>query len=428
MRHVKYFTFGCKVNFCETGVIAENLRESGYTEVSEDAKADIFVINSCTVTAEGEGKVKRLMRKLAGQYPSAVIVLVGCLPQASPDMAEQLELADVITGTKNKMQLAEVLDRFFATGDRIVEIPEHTQGSSMDESGVSIGGDRTRSFFKIQDGCNKHCTYCIIPKARGNMRSLPLDVVEREYAELKRHGYKEVVLTGINLTSYGMGTSYRLIDAIESAQSAGIERIRLGSMEPEQVSESDIERMSRVPALCRQFHLALQSGSDAILKKMGRRYTAADYLQTARIMKKMMPDAVFTTDIMVGFPGETDEDFERTLDVMQRVNLIDAHIFRFSARTGTPAARFHGQIQTQVKRVRARRAAMLAGELRAKHLSAMLGSTQQVLIEGKADGEFYGYTKNYVRVNIKSTDELEGENIDVVIADSDGDELYGIIL
>ena len=348
MPRIALTTVGCKVNQYETEVLAELFRARGYEVVSPDAEAEICLLNSCTVTSTGDQKTRQLLRRMKKRNPGAIAVLTGCFPQAFPEAAAAIPEADIVTGELARAKIPDLVERFFQTGERIVEIPEHKRGEEFESMQVTGLGNRTRAYVKIEDGCERYCSYCIIPKARGPIRSKPMEDIERELLSLAEAGYKEVVLVGINLSSYGKEIGLRLIDAVRLACSVpGIKRVRLGSLEPELLSDEDIHEMASFPTFCPQFHLALQSGCDRTLRSMNRHYDTAEYERIVRTIEKAFDGEMpaLTTDIMVGFPGETDEDFQASADFAEKIGFARVHVFSYSRREGTPRAAVQGDVR-----------------------------------------------------------------------------------
>lgn len=399
---IYFISFGCKVNLYETENMKQNLSKHGHCTVSSESEADAFVINSCTVTEDSDKKLKKKIRQLKRSYPEAIIVLTGCFPQAFTDEAAKLYEADIVTGTKNRAALPELLSRFSENRQRTVNIQPYLRNETF-ESMTNTGYDfNTRAFVKIQDGCNMFCSYCIIPHSRGGFRSNPLGDIVSEVTKLAAAGYREVVLTGINLSFYGIDLGLRLADAIEAVCGIeGIERVRLGSIEPEVITEEDVKRFSEQKKLCPQFHLSLQSGCDKTLKAMNRRYSPTQYESIVNLLRTNFENCAVTTDIMVGFPGETDEDFAESMKFAENIGFAKAHIFAYSRRKGTPAAEMSEQIPETVKRSRAAEMAKSMERCREKFLQSQVGTVAPVLFEReKSDGISHGYTPNYTQVKI----------------------------
>lgn len=400
--NIYFITFGCKVNLYESENMKQNFVKHGYIVVKEENEADIFVINSCTVTGTGDKKLKKEIRRLKRLYPVSIIVLTGCFPQAFFSEAKQITEADIVIGTKNRSELPELVSKYISERNRMCCVSQYTRDEDF-EFMINTGYENnTRAFVKIQDGCNMFCTYCIIPYSRGNFRSKHIEDIISEVEQLAEAGYKEIVLVGINLSFYGIDFGKRLIDAVEAVCSVdGIERVRLGSIEPEMITENDILRLAKLKKLCPQFHLSLQSGCDKTLKAMNRRYTSADYERIVGLLRSNFSDCSITTDIMVGFPGETDEDFGQSLDFVKRIGFAKSHIFPYSPRKGTMAAEFDNQIPENVKYYRAEKMSEITNKSMHEFLESQLGKEFPVLFEReKSDGIHHGFTPNYTHIKI----------------------------
>ena len=427
---IAFHTLGCKVNQYETQVLTELFSAGGYDVVPFEQGSDIYVVNSCTVTAEGDRKSRQLLRRIRRENPQSVVVLTGCFPQAFPDAARQIPEADIITGSANRRSLLKAVSQFLATGERIIEITPHCKGESFESMGVDDFGKRTRAFVKIEDGCENYCAYCIIPTARGPVRSKPLEELGRELTALADSGHKEVVLAGINLSAAGRDQGYRLIDAIELAASVkGIQRVRLGSLEPDVITPDDFARMAATGKVCPQFHLSLQSGSDTVLRRMGRRYDTQAYYRVVEEIRSRFEHPALTTDLMVGFPGETDREFEESLEFAKKVGFAKIHVFSYSQREGTRAAAMPQQVQPQIKKQRSTRLIAEGEELRQSFLTNMVGTLQPVLFEERAaGGEQAGYTPNYTPVTVLEHQDLRGQIREVRITEISGDGCFGILV
>ncbi len=400
--NIYFITFGCKVNLCETENMKRLFSERGYTISKAEETADIFVINSCTVTETGDKKLKKEIRRLRRTYPGSVIALTGCFPQAFAEEAAALHEADIVVGTKNRNALPDIVSEYLSDGRRTVKVLPYTSNEPFETLLCGNFENNTRAFVKIQDGCGMFCTYCIIPYSRGGFRSKPINDIISEVYTLASSGYKEIVLTGINLSFYGVDIGLRLADAVEAVcKIDGIKRVRLGSIEPEMLTKDDIRRLAGLEKLCPQFHLSLQSGCDKTLKAMNRRYLSADYKKLVTLLRDNFADCAITTDIMVGFPDETEADFETSLKFAEEIGFAKAHIFPYSRRKGTPAADMPNQIPEEVKRQRAALMDEAMGKQREKFLQSQLGKVFPVLFEReKSDGLHHGYTPNYTQVKI----------------------------
>lgn len=424
---IAFYTLGCKVNQYETQILTQLFAADGYDVVSHTDAADVYVINSCTVTATGDKKTRQMLRHFKHQNPSAKLVLTGCFPQAFPDAAQRLPEADVITGARGRSDLVRQVSQCLATGERIVDIRPHERGESFEAMRAEAFSERTRAFIKIEDGCERYCSYCIIPTARGSVRSKPLPDLVRELESLSKAGYQEVVLVGINLPSYGKDLGLRLVDAMEAAAGVpGIRRVRLGSLEPELLTGEDIARMAALPQTCPQFHLSLQSGCDATLKRMNRHYDTAEYTRIVNELRTHFPGCAITTDLMVGFPGEDEREFEASLAFAQKIGFAKVHVFAYSPRPGTRAALMPDQVSKSDKERRSARMIALTNETRAGYFRAQVGTQAEVLFESKLkDGAFEGYAANYVPVRVHATNDLRGQLCKVSITGATPDWCEG---
>ena len=415
--NVKFITLGCKVNQVESEAMREALLAGGFQEAAEGQTADVVVVNSCTVTAVSDQKARQALRREKKRNPGAVAVLTGCWPQAFPQEAEDFLEADIVLGTTRRAALLPKILEYLSTKQRIVDIAPHEKGEKFEKLTISAMHGRTRAFLKIEDGCDRFCSYCIIPYARGRVRSKPLEDIKTEAALLGDHGYREVVLTGINLPAYGKDLGLHLCDAVEAACAApGIARVRLGSLEPEQLTPEVIARMAKQEKLCPQFHLSLQSGCDATLKRMNRHYTTAEYRQIVHNLRQAFPNCAITTDIMVGFAGETDEEFAASLAFAKEIAFAKVHVFAYSRRPGTRAYDMPGQVTNKVKEERSRQ--MIAATLATQRdfFAAQVGRVEEVLFEQEREKNVYeGYTRNYTPVRAASAVPLQGQVLPVEI-------------
>lgn len=423
-----FHTLGCKVNQYETQEMREAALKSGYLVTENENEADIFVINSCTVTSESDRKTRQSVRHYKKNYPNSVVVLTGCMPQSFPEMAEKLIEADIVLGNKNNKLLIPALNEYFISHARVLYLEQHEKGESLVSSGITNFEERTRATLKIEDGCDRFCSYCIIPKARGRVRSKPIDEIKRETELLANNGYAEIVLVGINLSAYGKNSDLDLADAIFAvAENEKIKRIRLGSLEPDHLTDELLEKLAKCHKLCPQFHISLQSGCDKTLKNMHRHYTAKEYEHLCIKLRENFNDTTLTTDIMVGFPQESDEDFEISRKFAEKIGFEKIHIFPYSRRSGTVADKMDGQIDRSVKAERVRILSETAEKIRAEFLKNQIGKTLNVLVEGKQKGDYlFGYTENYTPVKFKGTAEI-GSIVNVKITNSDTEFCFGEI-
>lgn len=431
--NIYFFTFGCKVNQYETESIRQLLTAAGHTPCSSENEAELFVINSCTVTHSGDKKWLKLMRRLRREYPKSIILLTGCFPQAFPEKAAELSEADIICGTKDRSRIPLLIEEYLASRSKTVSVIPYKVGDTFEEAANTEFHGHTRAFVKIQDGCDRYCTYCIIPYSRGHIRSKPLDLLRSEVKALAASGYKEIVLVGINLSFYGAEMGIRLADAVELvADIDGIERVRLGSLEPELITDDDIKRFSAIPKFCPQFHISLQSGCDRTLKTMNRHYTSADYFELAEKLRAAFPDCSLTTDIMTGFPGETEEDFTESLEFVRKVGFADGHIFPYSQRSGTKAAEMPNQISEEIKNRRAAEMSKVIGQSKIKFLEKQVGNIYPVLFEKEKSVNFHqGHTPNQTLVKIfreNSSKSLRKQILYVKIEGIENDHAIGRVI
>ncbi len=393
-------TLGCKVNSCESAAVCAAFSSAGYTRAEENEPADVYVINSCAVTGMSVKKARQAVSHCRGLNPEGIVALCGCYPQAYPDeAARDAAGADIIIGNENKQKLPELAEEFRKSGKRSIDIPELSR--AFDESSSAADLDRTRAFIKIEDGCDRFCTYCIIPTARGRVRSRAPQEIARQAEQAAAAGNREIVLAGINIGCYGEDIGCTPADAVRAAQVRGIERVRLGSLEADTLTDGEIERLRGCEKLCPHFHLSLQSGSDAVLRRMKRRYTRAEYEAVVEKLRRAFPGCAITTDIMVGFTGETEEEFAESMEFAEKLGFAKVHVFPYSIRKGTVAAMRANQVTPQIKSERARRMTALAGELERKFLSEQVGTVQTVLIERRTSPDYVGgFTGSYVPVRI----------------------------
>lgn len=420
-----FFTLGCKVNQYESQAMAQSLEKHGFLIVDHSESADVYVINSCTVTAESDRKTRQAVRRFKKLNPNSIVVLTGCMPQAFPEVGQTLCDADIVIGNKNNNLLYTYIMQYLDCASRIVEIDSHRAGETFCGENISSFRARTRANVKIEDGCNRFCSYCIIPYARGRVRSKPLDELKNEIASLEKNGFCEIVLVGINLSAYGSDADFTILDAVRVAASFdGIKRVRLGSLEPDHITDEIIRELSQIPKFCPQFHISLQSGCDKTLKKMNRHYTSSEYFELCRKLRSAFCDATITTDIMVGFPDETEEDFEISKSFAEKVGFEKVHVFPYSPRPGTPAAKMTQQIPKSEKERRAAEMSKATDSIRQKFLKSQIGKVLEVLVEEHHSGFAQGYTANYIPVKITAEKELHGI-IKAKITDADGEGCIG---
>ena len=424
---VAIYTLGCKVNQYETQAMEQSLRARGHEVVDFADAADAYVVNTCSVTAVSDQKSRQMVRRAKKQHPEAVVAVCGCYPQTHADDVRKLDV-DLIAGTGDRIGFIGLLEQAVAEKRHLEAIDKSFERRVFEVLPAGGMENRTRAMLKVEDGCVNFCTYCIIPSARGPVRSLPLDKAAEQAKGLAADGYREIVLTGIEISSWGkdLKTGQTLIDLVEAlcAAAPGV-RVRLGSLEPRTITEDFCRRAAALPDLCPQFHLSMQSGCDATLKRMNRKYDTARFAQSVALLNQYFEYPAITTDMITGFPEETEEEFMETLAFIRRCGFAQMHIFPYSVRPGTPAAEM-AQVPKAVKEERARRAAAVAAELRRDYLTACVGQTYPVLFEQPRDGKFFGHAPNYMEVL------AEGEGLHNVVKNvrvtaTDGDELFGEI-
>ena len=402
---VAIYTLGCKVNQYETQAMEQELLRRGHTLVPFDEAADVYVVNTCSVTAVSDHKSRQMLRRAKTLNPAAIVAGCGCYVQTHPEEAAGLGL-DLVSGSGGHMAFVDLLEQAAGTRTPVVQVDEALRRRTFEI--LPAGGltDRTRAMLKVEDGCANFCSYCIIPYARGPVRSLPLEKAVEETKRLAREGYRELVLTGIEISSYGrdLEENVTLTDLIEAlSAAAGEMRLRLGSLEPRTVTEDFCRRLCRLPNLCPHFHLSLQSGCDETLRRMNRRYDTARYSQSVSLLREYFDRPAITTDLIVGFPGETEEEFAATLAFMETCAFASVHVFPYSIRPGTPAAKME-QISKDVKEERARRAGQTAEALHRAYLTDCVGTVYPVLFEQPRGGRFIGHAPNYMEVAVKGED------------------------
>ena len=421
---VCFYTLGCKVNLNETGALEQLFRANGFTIAQEGEAADVFIVNSCTVTNFGDQKSRKWLRRKKRENPGAVTVLTGCYPQAFPEEAAQFMEADLVCGNGDRKAILENVQKLRDGHERIVAIAPHQRGEQFEELPVERFETHTRAFIKVEDGCNRQCAYCVIPRARGPVRSRSELSILEELRRLAASGYCEVVLTAISLPSYGKDTGTGLAELVEHAAAvAGIERIRLGSLDPDMLTDDDIRRLAAVPKLCPQFHLSLQSGSSKTLRAMRRPYTTEQYAAVAAKLREAFGEenVSITTDVIVGFPGETEQDFEDSMAFVAGQRFLKVHVFPYSRREGTPAFDFPNQVPEHEKESRSRRMTAAVEKVRAELAHAAQGRTAQVLLETPLSSTlFTGYTKQYLPVVVNAPGHKSGEIVTVTLGEWDG--------
>ncbi len=427
---VSFYTLGCKVNQNETAALINLFCSKGFTVADKNETADVYIVNSCTVTSAGDKKSRQWLRRAKRENPNAVTVLTGCYPQAYYKQAVSLIEADIITGANAKGELYNNVMQFFKTKQRIIAITPHEKKQKFEELPQPLQTARTRAFIKIEDGCNKYCSYCIIPYARGNVRSRDEQSILNEINNLAKSGIKEIVLTGINLCAYGTDTKTDISYIVEkAAEIEGIKNIRLGSLEPDMLTKDILDRLLRVKKLCPQFHLALQSGCNKTLVAMKRHYNIQQYKDVADYIKQQLPDATFITDVIVGFPAESEDDFNESLNFVNSMNFLKVHVFNFSRREGTHAYSLPNQVDLQTRTQRSAKMQNACNNVRHNLISSLNGTFAKVLLEKNIGNDYFtGYTRHYVPVVVKAANNKSGDIVSVILKDFDGERCNADIL
>lgn len=433
MPKVAFYTLGCKVNQYESEAMAELFKERGYEIVDFERKADVYVINTCDVTNESARKSRQMIRKASRINPEAKVAVVGCYAQLKADEILKIPGVILVVGTKDRHRIVDLVEESIKKHEQIVAVKDIMKEKCFEEIAFKGLRHRTRAFLKIQEGCNMFCSYCIIPYARGPVRSRPLDSILKEATKLSNEGFKEVVLTGIHLGLYGSDFKEegpRLFDVIfQLAKIDGIKRIRLSSIEALELSDEFIEGLSEIKNFCHHFHIPLQSGSDSVLKRMNRRYNTEEYMERIEAIRQKMPDVSITTDVIVGFPQETEEEFAETFNFIRQAEFAKLHVFPFSPREGTPASRMPNPVKKAVKEERAHRLISLSKELERNFRKKFLGRTMEVLFEEAVDENAYeGYTENYMKVVASSRENLHNRILPVLLKQNSSEYLIGEII
>ena len=422
MKKAALHNLGCKVNAYETEAMQELLEQSGYEIVPFEEGADVYIVNTCTVTNMADRKSRQILHRARKMNPDAVVVAAGCYVQAKAENID--DSIDIVIGNNKKQDLIQILDEYWRkkAEDRQVsrEILDIGHTAEYESLHLSKTAEHTRAYIKVQDGCNQFCSYCIIPYARGRVRSRAREEVVREVETLAENGYKEVVLTGIHLSSYGIERGDNLLSLILAVHEvAGIQRIRLGSLEPRIITEEFVKTIAGLPKICPHFHLSLQSGCNATLKRMNRKYTAEEYFEKCELLRMYFSDPALTTDVIVGFPGETEEEFAQSRVFVDKVNFYETHIFKYSKRAGTKAAEMKNQVPEEIKAARSSELLALGRQKERAYEEKLIGRTVEVLIEERAEREdgIYqvGHTKEYVKIGLKTSENLENQLINVEI-------------
>lgn len=432
MKRAAFYTLGCKVNQYETEAMIESFEKSGYEIVDYSEYADVYIINTCTVTNMGDRKSRQIIRKARDRNPEALVAVVGCYSQIAPGEVLEIPEVSLVVGTDERSRIVELVEYAMEKKEKLNMVSDIMKVREFEDMPIKNYKNRTRAFLKIQEGCDQYCTYCIIPYARGHIRSRKPDSIMAEVKELAESGFREIVLTGIHVASYGkdLGNT-SLIDIIENVHKIdGIQRIRMSSVDPGIMTDRFIERLSRLPKICRHFHLSLQSGCDETLKRMNRKYTTGEYRSIVAKLREVFADVAITTDLIVGFPGETEEEFQKTVDFIEEIAFSSMHVFKYSQRSGTPAAKYSNQIKPQVKDARSKVVTAIARKNEEKFKKAFIGRSIPVLYEHAIDdGQllFEGLTDNYIRVVSESQEDIKGKIIETALMELKEDYMVGRI-
>ena len=415
---VAFLTLGCKVNQYESNAMAQKFLDAGYSVCGIKENPDVIIVNTCTVTNIADRKSRHILRKVKEENKNSIVVAVGCYVQVAKEKVDEIEEIDLSLGNVEKKDIVQIIECYIENKKRVEKIIDVNKEKEFLEMGLNTYTEKTRATIKIQDGCNNFCTYCLIPFARGRIRSRSKENVIKEVEQIAKKGIKEVVLTGIHIASYGKENkenNYFLIDLLEDLNKIqGIERIRLGSLEPTIITEEFAKRLSKLEKICNQFHLSLQSGCDETLKRMNRKYTTKQFEEVAQILRKYFKDVNLTTDIIVGFPGETDEEFEQTYNFLKNISFYKMHVFKYSPREGTLAQKMPMQVDGNKKEERSEKLIELSNINQEMYNKKYINKKIMVLFEEKVGDYWEGYTKNYIRVKVKTEENLENKLQEVV--------------
>ena len=416
MKKVAFITLGCKVNQYETNAMTQKFINKGYKIVEENEIADIYIINTCTVTNMSDRKSRQMIRRVEQLNEKAIVVACGCYVQVAKDDVKEIDGIDLVLGNDEKKNIVEYVEKYIEDNKKEVKVQDLMKKREYIDFGEVTYTEKTRAVIKIQDGCDMFCTYCIIPFARGRVRSREKENIISEIKKIAKNGIKEIVLTGIHIASYGkdFDNGYKLIDLLEDINKIeGIQRIRLGSLEPLIMTEEFLVRLSKLDKICHHFHLSLQSGCDETLSRMNRRYRTEEFKKIVTLIRKYYSDVNLTTDIIVGFPGETDEEFNKTFNFLEEIKFYKMHIFKYSPRKGTKAAEMKNQVSGEVKEKRSRKLIELSNKYTNEYNKKYLDEELEVLFEEEKEGYYLGHTGNYILVKCRSNIDLSNELIRV---------------
>lgn len=426
MKKVAFITLGCKVNQYETNAMTQQFLQKDYEIVEHTEKADIYIVNTCTVTNMSDRKSRQMLRRVKELNHGAIVVACGCYVQVAREEIEKIEEIDLVLGNNEKKEIVEIIEKYIEKNEKHIEMEDVMHQKEYVELGEITYTEKTRAVIKVQDGCDRFCSYCIIPYARGRVRSRKPEKVIEEIEKIAQEGIQEVVITGIHIASYGKDfkKEYKLIDLLEEInQIKGIQRIRLGSIEPLLITEEFVTRLSKLEKICHHFHLSLQSGCDETLKRMNRRYTTQEFREIVERLRKNYEDVILTTDIIVGFPLESQEEFEKTYQFLQEIKFYKMHIFKYSPRKGTKAAQMEGQIDGNIKEERSQKLIKLSNKNEKDYNEEYVGKEVEVLFEEEKNRYYQGHTKNYILALVKSKENLENKIIRAKCVKNDIDHI-----
>lgn len=427
---VAFFTLGCKVNQYETNAMAEQFEKNGYEIVSYEQKADIYIINTCTVTSISDKKSRQMIRKSKTLNPNAIIAAVGCYAQTARQELEKIQEIDLILGNHEKKDIVEFIENYAADSQHIA-VADLMQEKEFDDFGEVTYTDKTRAVIKIQDGCDRFCSYCIIPYARGRVRSRKIESVRKEVEKIAALGIKEIVMTGIHIASYGKDfkENITLMDLLQEVNKIeGILRIRLGSLEPTLMTEEFVKKLKELDKICNHFHLSLQSGCNDTLKRMNRKYTTEEFKQSTLLLRKYFPNVLLTTDIIVGFPGETKEEFDKTYEFLKTIKFYRMHVFKYSKRTGTKACEMENQVPEKEKEERSRKLINLSDETEREYEESYIDREIDVLFEEEEGNFLKGHTANYMMIYVKKDECIKKLLNAVKIQKRENEKLIGNVI
>jgi threonylcarbamoyladenosine tRNA methylthiotransferase MtaB len=433
MKKVAFYTLGCKVNQYETEAMLEMFEKEGYAQVDNEEFADVYVINTCTVTHMSDRKSRQYIRRMKKKNPDAIIAVVGCYSQVSPEEILEIEEVNLVMGTNERKTIVEEIKKLDAS-KKVSTVDDIMKVRAFEEIEISQSNGKTRAFMKIQDGCDRFCSYCIIPYARGGkVRSRSMESILEEVKKLVSNGYKEFVLTGIHVASYGKdleNEQMNLLNIIKEINKVEeVQRIRLSSVEPVLFTDEFVREVCKMKKVCPHYHLSLQSGCDETLNRMNRRYTTKEYKEIVDRLRENIPNVAITTDVIVGFPGETNDEFNKTYKFLKDIELSQMHIFKYSPRKGTPAATMENQIDPQMKQFRSENLLNLSKENFTKFASKFIGKELEVLFEQNiVDNKYEGLTPNYIRVVVESNKDIQGQILKVKISNVKNEYVEGILV